>query len=184
MRKTGLGGGGGATAVMRTCLHMCQHARKARQIPYSVHHCDKHRRQSSKILLHTPPTTLKSILRDPIPHPPIGLNLSDRLHVRHRRTDLPHLGGTKVRHPRRLRGTSAEAPRSLVSPGQRAEEVEQLDGRLFNTSATIHPYSIRIYSRSWPSRLPTHSPPCSPTAQTNPRMERSEGRRPRRAPFA
>ena len=151
----------------------------------SVHHCYKHPRQSSKFLFHTQSTTLESTFRDPILHPPIGLDLSDRLHVRHRRTDLLHLGGTKVGHPRRLRGTSAKAPDSLVSPGQRAEELEQLDGRLytFTTSAMIHPWSIQIYSRSWPSRLPTRAPPCAPTAQTNHRMERSGGRCPRGAPF-
>ena len=99
-----------------------------------------------KSIFHNPSPALEGTFRDPIPHPCIGLNLSDRLHVRHRRTDLPYLDGTKVGHPPRLRGTNAEAPDGLVSPGQRAEELEQLDGRLYSYRASSARQRRSVYA--------------------------------------
>ena len=75
----------------------------------------------------------ESTFRNPVPHPSVRLHLANRSHVRHRRTDLLHLGGNKVRHPRRLCGISPHASDSLVSARQRAEELEKLDGRLRRT---------------------------------------------------
>ena len=83
------------------------------------------------------PTTSESTFRNPITHPRLYLCLSNRSQVGHRRTDLLRLSSTKIGHPCRFRSTNAHTSNSSVTPRQRAEELEQLDGRLctFSKSA-------------------------------------------------
>ena len=125
-------------------------------------------------------TASDGTFRNPVPHPRICLGLSNRLHVRHRRTDFLNLGGTEARHPSRFRsGNNTKVPLSLLSPHQSAKELEQLDRRLCRTRLAIIIYaldSIWIYARSSPSPLLTRSRPSSLTTQTSPRVGQSGGR--------